>query len=57
MMTSAWRNERNRLEVDTVKAELQICTNLSEDCTAMYKIVLDNKKLLEMAGRGQKYSK
>ena len=56
-MTTAWRNERNRLEVDTVKAELQICINFSEECTAMYKKLLTNKKLLEMAGSGQKYKK
>lgn len=31
MMTTAWRDERNRL-----KAELQICINFTEECTAMY---------------------
>ncbi|KAF3832153.1 hypothetical protein F7725_025818, partial [Dissostichus mawsoni] len=29
MMTSAWRNERNRLDVDSVKAELHICVNFT----------------------------
>ena len=36
MMTSAWKNERNRLDVDSVKAELQICVNLTFECTDMY---------------------
>ena len=39
------------------KEELQICTNLTKECTAMYKVYLDNKKLLEMAGKSQKYLK
>ncbi|KAF3840056.1 hypothetical protein F7725_018773, partial [Dissostichus mawsoni] len=35
MMTSAWRNERNRLDVDSVKAELQISTShlSAQTCT------------------------
>ncbi|KAG7160389.1 putative hAT family C-terminal dimerization region-containing protein 18 [Homarus americanus] len=56
MTTSARRNERNRLQVDSVKAELQIC-NFSEECPAMYKKFLANRKLLEMASKGQKYKK
>jgi hypothetical protein len=33
MMTSAWKNERNQLDVDNIKAELQICVNIANDCT------------------------
>ncbi|KAG7177693.1 putative hAT family C-terminal dimerization region-containing protein 17 [Homarus americanus] len=55
MMTSAWRNERDRLQVNSVKAELQICNNFSEECPAMYKKLLANRKLLEMASKGTKY--
>lgn len=33
IMTSAWRNERNRLDVDSVKAELQVCVSFT--CTDM----------------------
>ncbi|KAF3849698.1 hypothetical protein F7725_019417 [Dissostichus mawsoni] len=57
MMTSAWRNERNRLDVDSVKAELQICVNFTFECTDMYQRLLTNKKLLEAARKGQKYRK
>ena len=57
MMTSAWRNERNRLDVDSVKAELQICVNFTFECTDMYRKFLANKKLLEAARKGQKYRK
>lgn len=35
MMTSAGRNERNRLDVDRVEAELQICVNFTFECTDM----------------------
>ncbi|KAF3859791.1 hypothetical protein F7725_000046 [Dissostichus mawsoni] len=52
-MTSAWRNERNRLDVDSVKAELQICVNFTFECTDMYQRLLTNKKLLEAARKGQ----
>uniref|UniRef100_A0A8C6M4A3 HAT C-terminal dimerisation domain-containing protein n=1 Tax=Nothobranchius furzeri TaxID=105023 RepID=A0A8C6M4A3_NOTFU len=57
MMSSAWRNERNRLDVESVKAELQICVIFTLDCTDMYKKFLSNKKLLEAARKGQKYKK
>ena len=49
MMTTAWRNERNRLEIDSVKAELQVCINFSEGCTEMYHRFLSNRKLMEAA--------
>nr|XP_055041470.1 uncharacterized protein LOC129429043 [Misgurnus anguillicaudatus] len=55
MMTSAWRNERNRLDVDSVKAELQVCVNFTFPCTDVYKKFLGNKKLLDAARKGQKY--
>ncbi|XP_067143387.1 uncharacterized protein [Centruroides vittatus] len=48
-MTSAWRNERNRLKVDSAKAELQIFNNFTEECPVMHKTFLANNKLLEMA--------
>ncbi|KAF3842553.1 hypothetical protein F7725_024504, partial [Dissostichus mawsoni] len=54
MMTSAWRNERNRLDVDSVKAELHICVNFTFECTDMYQRLLTNKNLLEAARKGQK---
>ncbi|XP_070399235.1 uncharacterized protein [Nothobranchius furzeri] len=57
MMSSAWRNERNGLDVESVKAELQICVNFTLDCTDMYKKFLSSKKLLEAARKGQKYKK
>ena len=31
MITSAWKNERNRLQVDSVKSELQLCNSFSEE--------------------------
>ncbi|MEQ2287475.1 hypothetical protein AMECASPLE_013029, partial [Ameca splendens] len=37
MITSAWRNERNRLNVESVKAELQVCVNFTLDCADMYR--------------------
>lgn len=55
MMTSAWRNERNRMDVDNVKAELQVCVNFTFPCTSMYQKFLGNKKLLDAARKGQKY--
>lgn len=55
MMTSAWRNERNHLDVDSVKAELQVCVNFTFPCTDVYKKFLGSKKLLDAARKGQKY--
>ena len=46
MMTTAWRNERNRLDVDSVKAELQVCVNFTYHCTEMYKKFTGNKKTI-----------
>ncbi|KAF3832130.1 hypothetical protein F7725_025795 [Dissostichus mawsoni] len=57
MMTSAWRNERNHLDVDSVKAELHICVNFTFECTDTYQRLLTNKKLLEAARKGQTYRK
>ena len=57
MMTSAWTKERNRLDVDTVKAELQICINISLDCSDMYKVFLNNKNLFDSTKKGEKYRK
>lgn len=57
MMTTAWRDERNRLQIDSVKAELQICINFTEECTAMYKVFLSKRQLLEAARTGVKYKK
>jgi spore coat polysaccharide biosynthesis protein SpsF (cytidylyltransferase family) len=42
MMTSAWKNERYRLDVDN-KAELQICVNIAKECTQIYRQFLANK--------------
>ncbi|KAF3845691.1 hypothetical protein F7725_002769, partial [Dissostichus mawsoni] len=53
--SSAWRNERNRLDVDSGQAELQICVNFTFERTDMYQRLLTNKKLLEAARRGQKH--
>lgn len=55
LMTTAWRNERNRLDVDSVKAELQVCVNFTYPCTEMYKKFNGNKKLLDAARKEQKY--
>ena len=54
-MTTAWRNERNRLDVDSVKAELQVCVNFTNPYTEMYKKFTGNKKLLDAARKEQKY--
>ncbi|KAF3832136.1 hypothetical protein F7725_025801 [Dissostichus mawsoni] len=56
MMTSAWRNERNRLDVDSVKAELHICVNFTFECTDIPETPY-KQKLLEAARKGQKYRK
>lgn len=55
MMTTAWRNERNRLDMDSVKAELQVCVNFTYQCTDIYQKFLGNRKILDAARKGQKY--
>ena len=57
MMKTTWRDERNRLEIDSVQAELQICINYTEDCTDMYKVFLSERRLLEAARKSVKYKK
>ena len=51
MMTTAWRNERNLLEVENVEAKLQICINFTDQCTEIYKKFLANKKLPVQRGQ------
>ncbi|KAF3833429.1 hypothetical protein F7725_024633 [Dissostichus mawsoni] len=55
MMTSAWRNERNRLDVDSVKAELHICVNFTFECTDMYQRLLTNKNSWKQPGKGKNF--
>lgn len=48
-------NERNRLDVERVKAELLVFVNLTGKFKNMYFEFLKNKELLKEARDGQKY--
>ena len=54
-MNTAWKDERNCLDVDTIEAELQVGTDIHEDCSHMLKRLLKEKKLLQAASKGLKY--
>ena len=45
-MGSIWREERNRLLPETVKAELQIKIDYNLSCEAFYLSIKQNNKLL-----------
>ena len=49
LMNAAWRDERNRLDIETVTAELQVSTNFHEDCSQIFECLLKNKELLPEA--------
>lgn len=46
LLTSAWRIERNLLDVDSVKAELQICVSFTFEYTDLYRKFLAKHKTL-----------
>ena len=54
-MNNLWSDERNRLAVDTVKAELRVRLNFDCNCSEFYEQVKGNVKLLENAKSNTKY--
>lgn len=50
-----WSDVRNRLHIDTLKAELQVKINFNVDCKGFYESVLQEKSLLESARNSKKY--
>jgi len=52
---SQWTDERNSLEVNTVKSLVQVKTNYDLTCPEMYKMLLSNPKLLKEIMGGEKY--
>ncbi|KAJ8913403.1 hypothetical protein NQ315_008796, partial [Exocentrus adspersus] len=56
LCTNTWSENRNRLLVEHVKAELQIKVNYTQNCREFYNLVLSNKKLLQAVKSQNKYS-
>jgi len=54
-MNGLWIEERNRLGVDTVKAELVIRNNLTYSCSEFFDYVKDQTDLLAAARSCMKY--
>lgn len=54
-MNGLWTDERNRLGVDTVKAELDIRNNLTYSCSEFFDYVKDQTDLLSAARSCTKY--
>ena len=46
---------RNSLELETVKALVQVKVNFDEKCPQMYKMLISNNKLLDQIGGWAKY--
>jgi hypothetical protein len=55
LMGSQWTDERNLLNVETVKALVQVKVNFDYTCPQMYKMLISNRKLLDLIGGWEKY--
>jgi hypothetical protein len=56
LMNAKWRDDRNRMSMVLVTAELQVYRNYTFYCCFFYKFALQNHKLLEAAGSNDKYT-
>ena len=54
-MSGLWTDDRNRMSTELVKAEICLKMNLSVNCQELYKMSLENKRLLESARSSNKY--
>lgn len=54
-MSLQWTKERNRLELSTVEAILQILVNERKSCSEFYSSVLEDKNFLKIAKSSNKY--
>lgn len=54
-MNIQWTDERNRMEVDSLEAILQILYNYKIDCVEFYHYVSKNKDMIKKAGSSEKY--
>jgi hypothetical protein len=57
IMNNLWTDERNRLNVDTIKAELCIRHNLNYTCSEFFRTAKNDHKLLPAAHCNEKYVK
>ena len=55
IMNNIWKDERNRLSVNLVKAELCVKLNYSMSCQEFYYYVKDNQELLNLVKSQKKY--
>lgn len=54
-MKLLWRDERNQLDIETVRAELFICFNFDQNCVQFAHTVRSGKELLNAARSSDKY--
>ena len=55
VMSGLWTDDRNRMSTELVKAEICLKMNFSVNCQESYKMVLENKRLLESARSSNKH--
>lgn len=55
LCNNTWSDNRNRLLIENVKAELQIKVNYTFTCEEFYQYVIHNKRLLKCARSQKKY--
>lgn len=55
LMNQSWTDNRNRMNVELVKAELVIKSNFSLNCKDFYEYIAKNKKLLKSVSKSEKY--
>ena len=56
VMEKIWQDDRNRLLVETVKAELVVFFNLKHSCKDFFSIVSENQNLLRAIREEKKYN-
>jgi len=55
LMNAKWRDDRNRMSIELVKAELQVIVNFTDDCRSFQSFVASDRSLFDAAANNAKY--
>jgi len=54
-MNAKWRDDRNRMSIELVKAELQVFASFTDDICSFHSFVASDRSLLDAAASNAKY--